>query len=375
MADKIKKFFECYIPVTVCNLRCDYCYVTQYKWKKGLMPKLKYSPERIARAFSRERLGGACYFSICGGGETLLASEVVDIAVKLLEEGHFVNITTNGTITKNIQSLISRLPEEALSRLHFAISLHYLELKRLNLLDVYAKNVEKIRAAGCSIVIQMNLYDGYLPFIDEIKEYSLKHFGALPQLAATREESDGCKLHTKLSKDEYLKVGQQFHSPLFEFTMRNFNVKRCEYCYAGAWSYTADLADGWVRPCYCNGEPVDVFQDITKPFPVEPVGEKCRHSFCTNSSHFMSLGVIPEMYGDISYADLRNRPEANWYTDRMREFLSSKLCESNQTYTPFQKALISSRIYCRSLSVRVVNKVARTIWGKNLMSRIYPKKK
>ena len=27
--DKIKRFFECLIPVTICNLKCEYCYIIQ----------------------------------------------------------------------------------------------------------------------------------------------------------------------------------------------------------------------------------------------------------------------------------------------------------------------------------------------------------
>lgn len=45
----------------------------------------------------------------------------------------------------------------------------------------------------------------------------------------------------------------------------------------------------------------------------------------------MSLGVIPELDGP-SYADLRNRPEAAWYSSEMREVLGQKLMETNAAY-------------------------------------------
>ncbi|HBI61970.1 MAG TPA: hypothetical protein DDY31_12295 [Lachnospiraceae bacterium] len=69
--EKIKRFFECLVPVTACNLKCSYCYVIQRHNKKLEVPKLKYSVKEIGYALRRERMGGVCFFSICGAGETL----------------------------------------------------------------------------------------------------------------------------------------------------------------------------------------------------------------------------------------------------------------------------------------------------------------
>lgn len=97
---KIKRFIECLIPLTICNLKCSYCYVSQENRKTQQPANFLYSPYIIGRALSRERLGGICYISMCGAGETLLAKEMPDITYNLLKEGHYVNITTNGTISK-----------------------------------------------------------------------------------------------------------------------------------------------------------------------------------------------------------------------------------------------------------------------------------
>lgn len=56
--DKIKRFVECLMPITVCNLKCDYCYVIQRNNRKGKMAELKYSPEQIGAALNKERWGG-----------------------------------------------------------------------------------------------------------------------------------------------------------------------------------------------------------------------------------------------------------------------------------------------------------------------------
>lgn len=37
--DKIKRFIECIVPVTACNLRCHYCYVIQNDYRTNKIPK------------------------------------------------------------------------------------------------------------------------------------------------------------------------------------------------------------------------------------------------------------------------------------------------------------------------------------------------
>lgn len=47
--DKIKRYVECYIPITTCNLKCHYCYITrQRKWKDGILP-IGHTPNEIRK--------------------------------------------------------------------------------------------------------------------------------------------------------------------------------------------------------------------------------------------------------------------------------------------------------------------------------------
>ena len=94
----VKRFFECLMPVTVCNLKCSYCYVIQRNYRNMKLAELKYTPEHIGKCLTKERLGGECFFSICGAGETLAQPETLRIAKELLKNGHIVYITTNGTL-------------------------------------------------------------------------------------------------------------------------------------------------------------------------------------------------------------------------------------------------------------------------------------
>lgn len=54
----IKRFFECLIPVTVCNLKCSYCYVIQRDYRNMKLAELKYTPAHIGKCLTRKRLGG-----------------------------------------------------------------------------------------------------------------------------------------------------------------------------------------------------------------------------------------------------------------------------------------------------------------------------
>ena len=338
--DKIKRFFECLIPVTACNLKCDYCYVIQRNNRKGKMAELKYSPEQIGIALNKERMGGICYFSICGAGETTLQKGLEDIIYNILLQGHYVNITTNGTVTKRLHEIIEKT-KPYLKHLHFAFSFHYIELKRLGLIETFFNNIKMVRDAGASVMIQFNMYDGYVPYLKEMKELCIKYTGAMPQIAATRKEETGLQkveLLTKYSEEEYRRLGTEFESPLFDFTMKNFNVKRKEFCYAGDWSATLDLSTGIMRRCYSSYIYQDIFKNPKEKIRFLAMGNCCGSPFCMNSSHFMSLGVIPEI-DTPTYAQLRNRCDANWYSDEMQAFLSSKLCESNDKYGTSKRML------------------------------------
>ena len=335
---KIKRFIECLIPVTACNLKCEYCYVMQENRRKNEIPKFTLSPEQIALALSPERMGGVCYISICGAGETLIPLDVLPIALELLKEGHYINITTNGTLSKRFEEL-SNFPTDCLHRMHFAFSLHYLELKDKGLLDVFVNNVKLVHLLGCSFVVQINLYDGYIPYWDEIKDFCISNFNAPPQVAATRLEGKTMELYTALSKAEYIRIGEKMNSPLFEYTIKNFGHKQREFCYAGDWAFLLNLCSGEASKCYNLRPFTNIYKDLKAPIKLEAIGKGCPCQYCINSSHFMSLGCIPSIDGP-SYASLRNREEADWYTPEMKAFLSQRLGAMNKEYSVTKKLFV-----------------------------------
>ncbi|MDG5815549.1 radical SAM protein [Chitinispirillales bacterium ANBcel5] len=335
----MKRFIECIIPVTTCNLKCSYCYVEQqnrFSQKKQL--QFKYSPQHIGEALSVKRLGGVSFVSLTGSGETLIPKEVPQIVLNILKQGHFVNLTTNGTLISRFEEIIT-LKNEYLERLHFSFSLHYCELKRTNKLETFFKNINMVKNAGCSYLVQVNMSDEYLPVWDEIKEKVIANTGALPQVALTRDESglpNNYKILTQKPEEEYVSKSREADSPLFEFTLKNFMKKRKEFCYAGEWSAKLNIATGKLSGCYGFGIVQNIFDDLSKPIKFEAIGCNCPFLYCFNSSHFMSLGVIPSLWSQ-SYGQLRNRVEAKWHTPKMEEFLNQRLFDDNQQYTWFRK--------------------------------------
>lgn len=325
---QIKRFLECLVPVTLCNLECPYCYIIQENRRNMKLAEMPYSPEHIARALRPERLGGICYISICGAGETMAQKEVVPIAAALLKQGHFVNITTNGTLSRRFDALIEECGED-IRHLHVAFSFHYTELKKHGWLDLFFDNILKMKNAGASILLQLNLCDEYVPYIEEIKAISMERLGAWPQVALTRNETtEPFGIFTEGTEEEYKRNAEKFESPLFDFTYKNFRQKRKEFCFAGDWSATVNLQTGVMTKCYEKWEGVDIFRDVNEPIPFEAVGKQCKNRYCVNSSHFMSLGVIPSL-DTPTYAQLRNRAEAHWYTPEMEQFLSGRLKDGN----------------------------------------------
>ncbi|MFW5983270.1 MAG: radical SAM protein [bacterium] len=342
----MKRFIECLIPISVCNMKCSYCYVGQQKRFSIKPTAFKFTPEHIGKALASDRLGGISYISMTGSGESMIPKEVPAIVYNILRQGHYINITTNGTISSRFQEIIN-FPTEYLQRLHFSFSLHYTELKRINKLSTFFNNIHLISKAGCSFLVQLNMSDEYLPIWNEIKEKVKRETGAFPQVALTRDESEmpkRYKIFTKTNIDKYIEISRQANSPLFEFTLKNFMIKRKEFCYAGDWSAKLNLGTGELSACYGFGKTQNIFTKINKPIEFEAIGCNCPFLYCVNSSHFLSLGVIPSLWTD-SYGKLRNRSEAGWYNDGMVKFLDERLFDSNTQYNKPKKIFINTKYF------------------------------
>ena len=338
---RIRRYIDCYIPTETCNLRCHYCYITQQRAFNNKLAHFSHSPEEIKKAFSKTRLGGICLINLCAGGETLLSEEVLPIVKALVDEGHYVMIVTNGTLTKRFLE-ISEFDEKIRSHIFIKFSFHYLEMLRLDMLERFAENVNLMKKSKVSFTVEITPSDELIPYIDDVKKYCVENFGALCHVTIARDDmTNGIDILSKLSFDEYKNTWSQFDSDLFNFKSKIFYQKRKEFCYAGDWFLYLNMETGSIRQCYC-GEIIGNIFDLEKPIAFKAIG-KCPLPHCYNGHSFLTLGVIPN-FDCINYDKTRNRicsDGSEWLQSEMKEVMQSKLYETNKEYSPIKKYIVN----------------------------------
>lgn len=357
--DKIKRIILFNIPMSICNFRCSYCYLShREECYQNKQPDFKYSPEHVAKALSRERLGGKAYINFCAEGETLLTKNIDKYIYELVKEGHYIEIVTNATVTPIIDKILS-WDKQLLKRIEFKCSFHYLQLLNKNLLDIYSENIKKIWAAGSSANIEITPCDELIPYIDEVKKYCIDNFGALPHLSIARNDrTDDIEYLTDLSIEEYDKIWSQFESDFWKFKKSIFMKKRNEFCYAGDWLLQIDLATGQTNQCYKSRYTQNVFQNINKPIKFKAIG-KCLESHCYNGHALLTLGCIPD-FTEVKYGEIRNRIKndgTEWLQPELKQFFNSRLWENNLQYNNVKKFIINSNNICRTRLKYVAKKL------------------
>ncbi len=367
--EKIKRFVDIYIPVETCNLRCEYCYVTKNrKFNSKIMP-LAHSISEIKQAFSKEKLGGTCLINMCAGGETLLPDYMTDVIKVILENGHYLMIVTNGTVKKRFEELI-KLDEKLKKRLFFKFSFQYLELKRLNMMKIFFDNVKLAHSAGCSITVEVAASDSAIPYIDDIKEVCMENVKALPHVTLLRDvATDNFSLLSNYKMDKLKEIWGSFHSELFDFRSKIWEIKRKEFCYAGVWSICVDLQSGNIKKCFDEKSIGNIYND--KQIKFEPVGKHCKAPYCFAGHAFIALGTVPEI--DIgSFDSLRDRPQAKWLYPEIKNIMKQKLKNNNEEYSNFQKFGMELKLKNRIAKVKLSPKKISYNTVKNIKSSAAP---
>lgn len=340
----MKKALFFRIPLSVCNLRCHYCYLAQRPSSyEGVIPEMNYTPEQISYALRNERCGGPCYINLCADGETLLLPDLARYVELFASEGHYIEIISNMVLTKKLESILS-LGRDVLSHVEFKSSLHYLELEKRGLLNRFAQNVNEAWNAGASINVEITPTDELVPKIPDVKSYCMENFGALAHLSIARNDatSDIERL-TNLSHDEYHAAWDQFGSSFFEFKNTIFGVKQKGFCEAGSWAYYIDMPTGEARQCYKGRSVGNVFSNPEEPLPDLPIG-RCMIPHCYNGHAFLTMGLINGLT-NVGYGDIRDRERldgTHWLHPELKAFFNTKLGDSNEEPSVASKAFIKA---------------------------------
>ncbi len=116
-----------------------------------------------------------------------------------------------------------------------------------------------------------------------------------------------------------------------------------------------NLNSGKLTQCYCGRELDNIYNNIEKPLKLEPIGTHCTLAHCYNGHAFLTLGTIPEL-DTPCYASLRDRVDLsgeNWLQPEMREFMSQKLKDNNQTYSEHEKKMLEiKRNFHKAISIQ-----------------------
>lgn len=327
---KLHKVIFIQIPTLWCNLRCSYCYLLQNDKNVLNKEKMRYphKPNYIAKALSYNRMGGMTYFDLTSFGETFLYKDIVELTKYLLQEGHIVSITTNGTIQNKLKELL-QLPDELLENLFIRFSFHYDELKKKKLISLFFDNVRNVQKTVASMTVMMVAEDNYLPYKNKIKELFIKELGALPQLDFARESTtNDYKLLSKKTIDEYMQEWSDFESEKFNHRKYFFERKITERCHAGECCSFLNIFTGELYPCSQMPSFTNIYDDITDEIQFKEFGYGCPCEWCINSIMWGNFGAIESSYKGPGYAKILNRIDTNgkpWIKDKLYQILNQRL--------------------------------------------------
>ena len=344
--DKIKRVVNAVLPVSVCNLRCHYCFLgREDRLEHSPIDPLKYSNEYIAKALRKERMGGNCLIVLCAVGETLLAPDLLDLSTRLIAEGHYIQIVTNGILTGELQKYAS-LSQETKNHLFFKFSFHYLEFTKRQLLNRFFNNVRLVRDAGISFTVELTANDEAIPEIPQIQEECQRELGALCHINESRDTlRDDYGRLTKMSCEKHLTAWDIFQSDMFAFQTQQWGKKQKNFCYAGDWLINLYLDTGNITPCLGGGSVIqNIFEDLDEPIHFAAVGQSCPwpHCFCMHATQ--TFGLVPNKSAP-TYGQIRNRlcnDGTEWLQPEMCAFFQTTALQSNKQYSKEKQTYISA---------------------------------
>lgn len=241
----MKFFKKVYIEITnVCNLSCDFC------------PKTKRSPKRNTKDDFLHIINAVkphtnhVYFHLLG--EPTMHPELETYLEICKEHNLKVNLTTNGTLIQQVQSVLLNAP--ALRQIN--ISLHSFESNDAGVeMESYIKGITDFINQATSqshVICSLRLWNMDSPSLKGKNTLNETIFSLLEQelgLELTIREALQEKSGVKLKKNVYLNMAEKFEWPEQSGDTINEEV----FCY-GLRDQIGILVDGTVVPCCLDSE-------------------------------------------------------------------------------------------------------------------------
>lgn len=357
--EKIVKMIDGMVHTSGCTLRCEYCYLAQnnYKNEVDIRRSIYYPLETIRKACSKERLGGTCCFQIIGDGETLLPEDVIDLVCLLLEEGHYVKVITNGTLTERVRKLIERVKKENWEdHLLMSLSLHFLELEKRNLLGKFAESVKCVKENGVSCRIAMTCSDEFVEAEQRIHQYCKEKLGCehIDSNRARKDDGAGNAVGvlSKYDKETYCKKVEKSFPSLNLISERDWEeLDNHQFCYAGSWYFKLDFTTGMYGQCLRSAGPsYNFFEKLDEKLILEPVGTGCKASYCW-CGWAPILNLIPNKCNYIPIEERIKAPENQFIEKDVLHAAGYNLAETNKEYSEEEKVESTrKRLECEKLS-------------------------
>lgn len=214
-----------------CNLDCEYCF------GKITDPNVKVNSIDIEKLMNTlDKTGKIFRISFTGGEPTMIPNFIE--AVKVITDKHFVSFNTN-LIAKNLLGIIDNVDPKRI--LHIHASLHYDELIKKNLLDIYIYNLK---------LLQKNKFNIYA----EVVAYppSINRFSELESIMKEVElDFEYAPFYGKFEEEVYPESYTESELRLYNIPNEAINCysQKGELCNAG-YNAAVVFSNGNVYPCH-----------------------------------------------------------------------------------------------------------------------------
>lgn len=214
-----------------CNLDCEYCF------GKITDPYVKINSIDVEKLMNTlDKTGKIFRISFTGGEPTMIPNFIE--AVKVITDKHFVSFNTN-LIAKNLLGIIDNVDPRKI--LHIHASLHYDELIKKNLLDIYINNFKLLRKNKFNIYAEVVAYPP-----------SINRFSELESIMKEVElDFEYAPFYGKFEEEVYPESYTESELRLYNIPNEAINCysQKGELCNAG-YNAAVVFSNGNVYPCH-----------------------------------------------------------------------------------------------------------------------------